>query len=783
MKPFARCIAFALAVLLMLSASASGVFCIPGSVTTLEDSAFEGVPFPNGVYLPESVVSVAPNAFGAGLRTVYGVKGSFAESFARAIGAAFEPAHVSARLEKVYLNAGMTVDLAPLIDARPDAGGIAWSMSDTACASLDVSTGRLTALSPGSAVVTALTPLGLWARLKVEVLSSGKVIQSQKVTPAYAVLKRGETVSLTASASGADSKYKTGTWFSSDPSVASVPENCQSSSVTVTAVSAGTACVYALSSSGVTAKCEILVNPLVIGELRVTPERVEINPGDAYSLCASFLPEDADVEIEWISSAPDVVSVSESGAIRALGGGEAVVTARTPDGISASCEVTVTPIPMTQAALAETEIVGEAGAFFELTYDYSPQNATPARFFWATEDASVAAVDAASGRITFIGEGMTTVYGTAADGSGIVLACDVYVTETPVTEFELDAAFIALNAGETDRLTYTIEPSDASYGAPRFASDAPDIVSVDENGVIEALSPGTATITAAVGRGENEMIRSVSVTVTAANPVTYRVLTIAEYDVSGSNDFLPFSGNCTQGVRDAFSRSVLDGSRYSVRSASNPTPDGIRSAIGSLAAQADANDVTVIYLLTHGSGSSTYTYAMGTSCGEKFYGANLLSCVKGISGHVVLVLCTCHSGRMLNVPSVSTLMNAGGRYAGTNGPGVLSILCSSTDTKSCYYDVNDVSASYDFYSRAFARALGWDLIADRTMGAPKADRNGDGLVTLGELAPYLRSNTQRDISSFIQLNGAARLNGNINQYPTWRFGSGEEELVIFGQKR
>lgn len=786
MKKTIRPAALMLAIVYILSFSArgcaDGIFGIPDTVKTLEDAVFEGIPFPNGVYIPEGVSSVAPDAFGASLKTVYGVRGSFAESYARAVGAAFEPVSMKARLKTVYLNNGMTVDLTNLIDARPDADGILWSVSDAKIATVNAETGKITALAPGNAYVTAVSPLGLTARIDVKVVSSGTVIKTQKVSPAYAVLTRGETVTVTASASDCSEKYKSGTWFSTDPSVATVPENSSSSSVTVTAVGAGSAYICALSSSGVTAKCEILVNPVVISKIEVSPAQAEINPGDALALTAIYSPSDADAEIDWISSAPDVASVTASGVVRALKGGQTTVTARTPDGISASCAVTVKPVPMTEAALAETEIVGEAGAGYDLHYTFLPENATPAAFVWTTDDASVAVADAASGRVTFVGAGVTTVRGTAADGSGLTLACDVYVTETPVTAFELNEAFISLNAGETGQITYRIEPGDASYGKPRFTSDNPEIARVDENGVVEAVSPGNATISATAGRGENEITRSVSVTVTSNGPVTYRLLVIGEYSVVGKTNFLPFSENSTKGVRDAFSRSVINGNRYTARYVSNPTPAALKSAIGSLAAEADSNDVSVIYLLTHGAGSNASTYVMGTSSEKNLTGAELLTAVKGVSGHVVLVLCTCHSGRMLNVSPVATLMNAGGKYTGKNGPGILSILCSATDTKSCYYDVNDTGASYDFFSRAFSRALGWDMIADRTAGSPKADRNGDGLVTLGELAPYLRSNTQRDISSYVQLNGFDRLNGNPNQYPTWRFGSGEEELVIFGKK-
>jgi hypothetical protein len=145
----------------------------------------------------------------------------------------------------------------------------------------------------------------------------------------------------------------------------------------------------------------------------------------------------------------------------------------------------------------------------------------------------------------------------------------------------------------------------------------------------------------------------------------------------------------------------------------------------------------------------------------------------------VFVLCTCHSGRILFTSGAKALKNAGGSYVGRNGKGRLSILCSSTSTNSSFYNTNDEKLSYDFYSYAVTRGLGWDMLKDYAFENPLADANGDGKVTVSELASYSRGATQRAISSFIQLNGTAGFAGHPSQFPSRQIALGHEDLVIF----
>mgnify|MGYP003490428179 CR=1 FL=1 len=59
------------------------------------------------------------------------------------------------------------------------------------------------------------------------------------------------------------------------------------------------------------------------------------------------------------------------------------------------------------------------------------------------------------------------------------------------------------------------------------------------------------------------------------------------------------------------------------------------------------------------------------------------------------------------------------------------------------------------------------------------DVDGDGKITVSELAAYSRGATQRAISSFLQQNGTSEFSGHPSQFPSWQIARGDEDLVIF----
>ena len=72
----------------------------------------------------------------------------------------------------------------------------------------------------------------------------------------------------------------------------------------------------------------------------------------------------------------------------------------------------------------------------------------------------------------------------------------VYGEFIPVASISLDKTSLELNAGDKQQLTATVSPSNATAKDIHWASSDESIAKVDEDGLVTAVAPGTATITA-----------------------------------------------------------------------------------------------------------------------------------------------------------------------------------------------------------------------------------------------------------------------------------------------
>lgn len=70
-----------------------------------------------------------------------------------------------------------------------------------------------------------------------------------------------------------------------------------------------------------------------------------------------------------------------------------------------------------------------------------------------------------------------------------------------VTSIQLNKSKKSLNIGETFTLTATLKPNDATNKSVTWSSSDTSVATVDENGVVTAVSEGTATITTTASNG------------------------------------------------------------------------------------------------------------------------------------------------------------------------------------------------------------------------------------------------------------------------------------------
>lgn len=235
-------------------------------------------------------------------------------------------------------------------------------------------------------------------------------------------LIEGETSMLEASILPENSSDNSIIWISNDESIATVESNGL-----VHALKSGSTTITAFSPSGITASCEINVvaKTIVATDIKLDSSSVELTIGDTYALYASIYPENSsDKSIIWTSSNDNVASVSGDGIVRGLNIGNAIITATTSNGLSASCYVKVNPIFVESIAISPSTIEAEEGSEIQLTATIIPDNATIKELDWISSNPSIAIVDA-TGFVKIISPGVATITAKATDGSNIEATCEV----------------------------------------------------------------------------------------------------------------------------------------------------------------------------------------------------------------------------------------------------------------------------------------------------------------------------------------------------------------------
>lgn len=202
-----------------------------------------------------------------------------------------------------------------------------------------------------------------------------------------------------------------------------------------------------------------------------------------------------DTTIKWESSNPLVAEVSEDGTVKAVGVGKATIKATTSNGLVDTCEVNVV-IPVTGAVFTENssnEINIELGRNEKDTLDVTltPSNTTD-KISWVSNDPSKVIVDD-DGTITGVSGGTTTVVGTIGDFT-LTATVNVIIKAESIS-FNKNSINDMLPGQENNTLEVTIVPGDVGR-KPTWDSTNKDVATVDENGVITAIKPGTTTITA-----------------------------------------------------------------------------------------------------------------------------------------------------------------------------------------------------------------------------------------------------------------------------------------------
>lgn len=273
---------------------------------------------------------------------------------------------------------------------------------------------------------------------------------------------------------------------------------------------------------------------MVTDEQNVKASAIEIvgsntvNVGESTQLNVKVKPINAgNKEVEWkVNSGTQVVSVDEQGNVTGLKKGTAKIIAISKENSNVkSTEFTITVhAPAKSIQILDAPITLEEGKTYTINkttnaaltsgYVVTP-NDTEDTIEWTSNNANVASVTTSGGRATIKAVSPGTAVLTVTATSGVTASINVTIVPKKVSVTGISITKeVTLNVGQTHTLTPTVLPTNANETVTyTYTTNNDKVATVDANGVIRAVGPGTATITAKTNTN-----RTASCTVTVKQP-------------------------------------------------------------------------------------------------------------------------------------------------------------------------------------------------------------------------------------------------------------------------
>lgn len=353
--------------------------------------------------------------------------------------------------------------------------------------------GTVHAVAPGKAIITAASKSDPTKKTTCTVVVPVTVTEVS-FTKDNITLKLGQApVKLIPIIVPSNAVIKAVTWSSSDATIATV-----SRTGNLMAVSEGTATITVTSVDGnKTGTMEVTVIRGVFS-VSVNKKFATLKIGDPdLKLEAAVLPENATIkDIQWTSSNSKIATVDEEGNVHAVSPGKVIITASSKqDGTKRStCTITI-PVPVSGIKITSavsTLKVGQIGV--RLSPAITPYNAANKKVEWESSDSSIIVVSA-SGVVTPLKVGTVTIRATTVDG-GFVDSITINVVY-PVSLVKLDKIAAVIKVGDADlTLKAAVLPDNATSKEVVWKSSNPAVATVDENGVVHAVSSGKTVISA-----------------------------------------------------------------------------------------------------------------------------------------------------------------------------------------------------------------------------------------------------------------------------------------------
>jgi uncharacterized protein YjdB len=442
--------------------------------------------------------------------------------------------------------------VATVLPANATNKTVTWSItSGTSYATINSSTGVLTAVDNGSVTVRATATDGTNVYGSTTITISGQVTSVSSITVTGVggvslITIIGGTLQLNATILPLNATNKTVTWsISSGTDKASI-----SSTGLVTAIDNGTAVAKATANdgSGVNGTLTISISNQVIpvNSINVSGGTAITTNGGTLQLNATVLPSNAtNPAVTWsISSGAEKASISPTGLVTALDNGTAVARATANDGSgvygSLTISITSQTIPVTNITISGGTTITTNGGTLQLNAVIIPANATNKAVSWSISSGTDKASISSTGLVTAHANGTAVAMATANDGSEvfgtlIVTISNQTIPLTPVTGIIVtgaEGATTITTDNGTLQLSAAVTPDNATNKAVTWSiSGESDKALISSTGLVTALDNGIIIARATSNDGSgvystltititNQVIPVTSITITGDGGAT-----------------------------------------------------------------------------------------------------------------------------------------------------------------------------------------------------------------------------------------------------------------------
>lgn len=459
--------------------------------------------------------------------------------------AAVNPTSVKLNKTSLSIKVGKTYTLKAKITPKGSYSGAVTFKSDDDSIATVTSKGQVRGVKSGTTTITASTSNGKKATCKVKVRKkdpTGITLNHRDLT-----IKVGESIKLKATVTPKKNSDLTVKYESDDKDIISV-----SSSGVVKGLNEGTCSIVVTTVNGLFEVCSVTVieagstsdgssnsggSTNKVEATGITMDKTAlVSVGGQYNLSTVVSPSNATNKTVTYTVSNDNITVSDKGIVTGKKVGQSVVTARTSNGLTTTCVVTVTASAssseVTQVYLNRSAVTIKKGGQFTLKPTLYPSTAVDNNIKYYSSNPTVAYVTD-QGLIIGLEYGTSII--TVVTSNGKTNTCVVTVSdqEVEISSIQFTQTSATVKVNQYIQLSTYIYPSNASdSGVSYYAADS-NVATVSQTGLVTGLKAGTTKIYAITNNGRQAEC-TITVTDSSVSTLSVKGVQIALGDTTNT---------------------------------------------------------------------------------------------------------------------------------------------------------------------------------------------------------------------------------------------------------